>query len=240
MGLPVNATPVYTLKVPSTGKEFKYRPFLVKDQKALLIAQQSEDPVIMLDTIKDVIASCAKSEIDVNKLASFDIEYIFLQLRAHSVGEIVQLRFQCDLDHGADNEKAVSEIAVDLRTARVENIGKVSNKIALFDDVGIVLKYPTLDTIKKLEAASGPDVEQAFAVVADCIDYIYSTDEVFLTKDQKREEIVEFLNNLTADQYGKIQEFFRYIPTLRIDVQYTCPVCGRVHDRYLEGLESFF
>ena len=239
----MNATPVYTLTIPSTGKEFKYRPFLVRDEKALLIAQQSEDPIVMLDSIKNVIESCAKSDVNVNTLSSFDVEYIFLNLRSVSIGEIIALRFKCDNDHGADNEKAYAEINVDLRTAKVVGLptnGQKPNKIDLFGDVGVMMKYPTIDTIKKLDEAEGGDIDQAFDIVVDCIDYIYSADEVFLAKDQKREELIEFLNNLTSDQYQQIQRFFRTMPSLRIDIQYTCPVCGKVHNKYLEGLESFF
>jgi len=240
MALPINATPVYTLTIPSTKKEFKFRPFLVKDEKALLIAQQSEDYSVMLDTVKTVIAACAKSDVDVEKLASFDIEYIFLRMRAVSVGETVDLMFQCDVDHGVENEKAQALTRINLLDVKVETFEGHTNKVSLFDDVGIVLKYPTINTIKKLEEANANDVEQVFDIVVDCIDYIYSSEEVFSTKDQTREELIEFLNNLTSDQFEKLQQFFYTMPQLRAYITYTCPVCNKEHNKYMEGLASFF
>ena len=240
MALPLNATPVYTLTIPSTQKQLKYRPFLVKDEKALLIAQQSEDHTVMLDTVKSVIAACAKSDVDVDKLASFDIEYIFLQMRAMSVGETVDLLFQCDVDHGVDNEKARALARINLLEVKVETFEGHTNKISLFDDVGIVLKYPTISTLKNIEEAKTGGVDQVFNVVVDCIDYIYTPEEVFPAKEQTRQELIEFLNNLTSDQFENLQQFFYTMPQLRAYVNYTCPVCNKEHNKYMEGLASFF
>jgi hypothetical protein len=240
MALPMNSTPVYTLTIPSTQKQFKYRPFLVKDEKALLIAQQSEDHAVMLDTIKTVIAACAKNDINVDKLASFDIEYIFLQMRAMSVGETVDLVFQCDDDHGADNEHARALVRINLLDVKVETFEGHTNKISLFDDVGIVLKYPTINTLKRLEEADSNDIDQVFDIIVECIDCIYNAEEVFSAKDQKRDELIEFLNNLTTEQFEKLQQFFYTMPQLRAYVKYTCPVCNKAHNKYMEGLASFF
>lgn len=240
MALPLNATPIYNLTIPSTQKQFKFRPFLVKDEKALLIAQQSEDPVVMLDTVKTIIGACAKSDIDVDKLASFDIEYIFLQMRAKSVGELVDLIFQCDDDHGVDNEKARSLVQVNLMDVKVETFQGHTNKIELFDDVGIVLKYPTINTLKRLEEVTTNGIDQVFDIIVECIDYIYNSEEVFAAKDQTQEELIEFLNNLTSDQFEKLQKFFYTMPQLRAYITYTCPVCNKVHNKYMEGLASFF
>ena len=240
MALPMNATPIYTLQIPSTKKEFKYRPFLVKDEKALLVAQQSEDIGVMLDTVKEVIKSCAKTEIDVDALASYDIEYIFLQMRSNSIGEIVQLIFACDTDHGEDNDKARSTVSINLQDVKVEESDNHTNKITLFGDVGIVMKYPNLSVLKRIETTSDEDFDVLFDIVSDCIDYIYSADEMFPAKEQSKQELIEFLNNLTSEQFEKIQQFFRTMPALRVYLKYTCPVCGREHDKYMEGLQSFF
>lgn len=240
MALPMNATPIYTLQIPSTNKEFKYRPFLVKDEKALLAAQQSEDQLVMVDTVRDVIRSCAKSEIDIDALASFDIEYIFLKLRAVSVGEMVELVFQCDEDHGEDNEKAQSKVFIDLNKVAIKSDKKVDPKIPLFGDVGVVMKYPTFETMKQLQETDKAEPDQVFDVVTSCIEYVYSADEIFYAKDQSKEELYEFLNNLTSEQFVKIQEFFNNMPKLSIDVEYKCPVCGKQHNKVLEGLQSFF
>lgn len=240
MALPMNAAPIYTLAVPSTKKKFKYRPFFVKEEKALLIAQQSEDIAVMLDSVKEVIKACAKTDIDVEKLASFDIEYIFLQLRAKSVGEFVDLVFACDDAHGEQNEKARSAVRVNLEEVKVEFFDGHTNKIELFDETGVVMKYPTIETLKTLEAANPSDLDVVFNILSDCIDYIYSGDEVFPAKEQTKEELIEFLNNLTSAQFEKIQGYFRTMPQLRAYVNYTCPVCGKEHNKYMEGLSSFF
>jgi hypothetical protein len=232
---------VYTLEVPSTKKKLKYRPFVVKDEKALLIAHQSDNIDVMLDTVKEVIKSCAKSEIDVDKLASFDIEYIFLQMRAQSVGEVVELVFGCDLDHGEDNPKAKVEKQINLFDAKVEFFDGHQSKISLFDNVGVVMKYPNIETLKKLEAdLSSQEIDQVVGIVADCIDYVYDDEEVYPAKDTKKEELIEFINNLTSEQFNKIRQFFQTMPQLRVYIDYTCPVCGREHKKYMEGLASFF
>jgi len=241
MTLPMNATPVYTLEIPSTKKSFKYRPFVVKDEKALLIAQQSESIGVMLDTVKEVIKSCAKSDIDVEKLASFDVEYIFLQMRAQSVGEIVELVFSCDIDHGENNEKAKVVKQINLLDAKVEFSESHQSKISLFENVGIAMKYPNIETLKKLEAQlSENEIDQAIDIMVDCIDYIYDDEEVFQISEQPKQDAVDFLNNLTSEQFTRIQKFFRTMPQLRVYVDYTCPVCGREHEKYMEGLASFF
>ena len=240
MTLPMNPTPVYTCTVPSSKKEIKYRPFLVRDEKALLVAQQSEDPVVMLDTMKEVIKSCVKTPIDVESLALFDVEYLMIQLRMVSVGEHTDIVFQCDDDHGEDNEKARSTVRIDLRDVKVEFPEGHTKTIKLFGDVGVVMKYPSLDTIKKLEASDENNLDQMFGVVIDCIDYIFDNDQVYPAKDVDSSELMTFLNNLTPDQFNKVQEFFRTMPSLKVWVDYKCPVCGKDHHKYMEGLHSFF
>jgi hypothetical protein len=131
MALPMMNAPIYTLVVPSSGATVKYRPFLVKEEKALLIAQQSEDVVTMIETLKQVVKSCVQDKLDVEKLATFDLEYMFTQIRGKSVGETVDLIFGCDLDHGEQNEKAKATVTVDLSTITVEKSPEHNNKIAL-------------------------------------------------------------------------------------------------------------
>lgn len=234
--LPMNVMPTYTLIIPSTKKKIKYRPFVVRDQKALLIAQATEDLAVMLDTVKDVIQSCVVDDIDVNKLASFDIEYIFAQLRAVSVGEMVDLIFRCDT---CEDENAVAKVKIDLRQVAVETPDGHDPKIPLFDDVGVVMKYPSLSTLKALDEATD-DIDAMFEITADCIDYIYTSEELFYSREQSREELLQFVNNLTAEQFNKLENFFRTMPRLRQYVKYTCPVCNKEHNKYLEGLSSFF
>jgi hypothetical protein len=218
----------------------KFRPFLVKEEKALLIAQQSEDIGVMIQTLKGIINTCVLDTLDIDKLATFDLEYMFTQIRAKSVGEIIELIFPCDIDHGEDNEKARVKVSIDLTTLIVEKDPNHNNKINLFGDVGVVMKYPTMDVMKRLENLDTNDLDKVFSVVADSIDYIYQGEEIFYGKEQKHEELLQFLNNLTSEQFVKVQQFFATMPRIKKEIEYTCPVCQKQHRKMLEGMQSFF
>jgi hypothetical protein len=239
MALPMNTMPTFTLTVPSTGKPVKYRPFLVKEEKALMIAQQSEDPGVMIDTLKGVIKSCVIDDINVDSLAVFDLEYIFTQIRGKSVGEIVELMFACDNDHGEQNDKAKSKIKVDLSTIEVTRDPSHTNKIMLFGDCGVVMKYPNVNVIKQLEIGTD-DVSEIFNIVVASIDCIFQGDDIYYAHEQSKEELNQFLNNLTSEQFKKIQTFFETMPKLTTTVEYKCPICNKEHKKVLEGLQSFF
>lgn len=238
MALPVQNTPIYTTEIPSTKEVIKFRPFLIKEQKSLLLAQQSEDINVMADTLKDVIRLCVKSNINVEKLAIFDLEYIFSQIRAKSVGENVELLFSCD---DCTDEKSRVKISIDLTKLKIETDPSHQIKISLFNDVGVVMKYPSIDVINTLEKyGSDPEIDLVFDIVCQCIDYIYDNEEVYHAKDQTKEELNAFISNLTTEQFNKIESFFETMPKLRQKVNYTCPVCSREHNKVLEGLNSFF
>jgi hypothetical protein len=240
MALPMMNAPTYSMVVPSSGVTVKFRPFLVKEEKALLIAQQSEDIGVMIQTLKGIIKTCVLDNLDVDKLATFDLEYMFTQIRAKSVGEIIELIFPCDMDHGEDNEKAKVKVSIDLTTLIVEKNPEHTSKINLFGDVGLVMKYPTMDVMKRLENIDATDLDKVFDVVADSIEYIYQGEEIFYGKEQKHEELVQFLNNLTSEQFMKVQQFFATMPRIKKEIEYTCPVCQRHHRKMLEGMQSFF
>lgn len=240
MALPMMSTPTYTMVIPTTDATVKFRPFLVKEEKALLIAQQSEDVIVMVDTLKEVINSCVIDKIDTNKLATFDLEYMFTQIRAKSVGETIDMVFPCDVDHGDQNEKARVKISIDLTTIKVEKDPNHTNKIHLFDDVGVVMRYPTIEIMKKLQNLETDNLDMIFDVIAGSIDFIYQGDEIFYGKEQKHEELVQFLNNLTSEQFVKVQKFFDTMPKIKKEVDYECPVCKKQHHVSLEGLQSFF
>jgi hypothetical protein len=237
MALPVNSTPIYQLTIPSTNKEVKYRSFLVKEEKALLIAQQSEDPNIMVNTLQEVIKSCIKDDIDINKLAMFDLEYIFTQIRAKSVGEEVELVFKCQQ---CDDPKAKVTVKFDLTQLEVKKDPEHTNKIELFNNVGIVLKYPSINIIKKLEDISTNNVDDIFKIIIDCIDYIYDDEQLYHASDTTQTELKEFLNNLTTEQFGKLQKFFETMPKISKDIEYTCPICNAHNEATLSGIQSFF
>jgi rubrerythrin len=240
MALPMMSTPTYTMVVPSTDKTVKYRPFLVKEEKALLIAQQSEDPAVMVDTLKNVVKDCVLDDIDLNKLATFDLEYMFVQIRGKSVGETIDLVLSCDDDHGELNEKAKVNYTINLNELAVNKNPEHTNKIALYDNVGVVMKYPSVHDLKKLQGTDENDMERVFEIMALSIDYIYDSNEIYYAKDQKHEELMQFLGNLSSKQFISIQKFFETMPKLSHKVVYDCPVCGKHHDKLLEGIQSFF
>jgi hypothetical protein len=237
MALPKMNAPLYNATIPSNKKEIKFRPFLVKEEKSLLLAQQSEDPKVMINTLKSIIENCIVDDLDVDKLAIFDYEYLFTQIRAKSVGEIVELMFLCDT---CTDEKAKAPVNLDISKFVVEFPEGHSNKIELFDDVGIMMKNPNIDTLDKLEQVNDGDINAIFDVVADCMESVYTTEEVFNTKDQTKQEVIDFLENLTQEQFKKIENFFLTMPKLRQKVEYDCPVCNKHHIKTMEGLESFF
>lgn len=240
MALPVMSTPTYNLVIPSTKKSVKYRPFLVKEEKSILIAQQSEDIVVMVDTLKEVIRSCILDKVDPDSLATFDLEYIFTQIRAKSVGEIIELFFPCDIDHGEQNDKAKVKISIDLTKIEIETPEGHNKKIDLFGDVGIIMKYPTIELMSKLENTNSDDLDNIFDIVTDCIELIYEGDTIHYAKEQKKQELLDFLYNLNSEQFVKIQNFFATLPRIKKDVEYNCPVCGLHHKKTLEGMQSFF
>lgn len=237
MSLPVQNTPVYSIDIPSTKEKFKFRPFLVKEEKALLIAQQSDSIDTMADTLKEVIQSCAKSKIDVEKLATFDLEYIFCQIRAKSVGETVDLILRCD---DCTDDKAAVKMTIDVTTINVEFDEAHNKKIALFDEVGVVMKYPGINVLDKLASLNEDNADDVISIIIECIDFIYSGDEIFHAKETKKEELAEFIDNLTPEQFKKIQEFFYTMPKFQHRVQYKCPLCSKDHNKIITGITSFF
>jgi len=240
MALPMNSTPTYNLVIPSTKKSVRYRPFLVKEEKSILIAQQSEDIIVMIDTLKDVIRSCILDKIDPDSLATFDLEYIFTQIRAKSVGEIIELFFPCDVDHGEQKDKAKVKISIDLTKIEVEIPEGHTNKIDLFGEVGVMMKYPTIELMTQLENTNSDDIDNIFNIVASCVDFIYEGDKIHYAKETKKEELLEFLYNLNSEQFVKIQNFFATIPRIKKEVEYNCPICNLHHKKVLEGMQSFF
>lgn len=237
MNLPINQGATYNITIPSTGKTIKFRQFLVKEQKALLIAQQSKDENVMYNTLKEVVKGCIKDPIDIDKLALFDIEYLFVAIRAKSVGEVVEVVLLCP---DCNDPKAKVNYNIDLENIKVDIDPNHSNKIHLFDDVGVAMKYPSFDTLRIMQTSNLQDPNQAINVVISCIDYIYNTDAVFKSEDVSKEKMIEFIDNLSDIQLNEIKKFLKTMPKIYVDIEYTCPVCSKTHKRRLEGLASFF
>lgn len=241
MNLPnLIATPHYDFVVPSTGKKIQFRPFLVKEQKILLIALASKNEVEILNSIKQVISNCIiTKDFNINELASFDLEYFFIQLRVASVGKLVQAQFVCDNPLN-DEEKCgnILKISYDITQTKVDKNPKHSNKIMLTDDVGVVMKYPSLgmfDSERKVE-----DIEYLFSLITSCIDYVFDKETVYKSSDYKPEELSSFVENLTKEQFDKIEEFFDTMPVVKQVIAHKCSKCGFEHSLPLEGLQSFF
>ena len=237
MALPVMSQVTYELTIPSTKQKIKYRPFLVKEQKDLLIAQQSDDEKVMIETLKNIIRSCTLDKVEVDNLAMFDIEYIFTQLRAKSVGEYSELTFNC-LE--CNDPKAKMNVNIDLTTLKVEFNEKHKSIIPLFDTVGIKMKYPGLALFDKMNKLEGNQVDMIFDVIIECIDSIYDEDTVYPAHEQSREELETFINNLTQDQFQKVQNFFETMPKLEKEIEFDCPMCKYHHQHVVRGLSGFF
>lgn len=233
MALPIQSAPVYTLKVPSTNKKIKFRPFLVKEEKALLLAEQSEDIDTMIETLKKVVDDCTFNKIDVEELAVFDLEYILTKLRSKSVGETAELNVPCQ------KCKDMTLIKLDISNLEVTRFPGHKNKIPLFDEVGVVMKYPKIDILQGLSIGS-KESDAIFDATLDCIDYIYDSKSVFHAKEQTREELSTFIENLNGEQFGRIEKFFETMPKLEVEIDFCCPHCGHENKRKLEGIHNFF
>ena len=237
MALPVIPQVTYELIVPSTKQKVKYRPFLVKEQKDLLIAQQSDDENVMIETLKNIIRQCTLCKIEVDKLAMFDIEYIFTQLRAKSVGEYSELTFNC-LE--CNDPKAKMNVTIDLTTLKVDIDETHKQIIPLFDNIGIKMKYPGLSLFDKMKKLEGNEVDMIFDVIIECIDCIYDEETSYPAHEQSREDLETFINNLTQYQFQKVQKFFETMPKLEKQIEFDCPSCKYHHQHTIRGLSGFF
>ena len=248
MGLPTIAVPEYTLTIPSTGKEVKYRPFLVKEEKILLLAMESEKTEEIINATKRIIENCVFDTVDVEQMPTFDIEYIFLQLRAKAKGEILDLKYKCP--------KCEQEIplAIDIDNIKVVQQKEHTKDIKINEDLGVMMKYPNLSLQAKMAkvAEDGrPEIEGLFETMTACIDYIYDKETTYPSKDHTEQEMTTFIESLTDDQFQKMAKFFETSPTLAHNVELHCTnkvkgkgkekkECGYKEKIKLEGLNSFF
>lgn len=231
MALPKQQLPIFQTKIPSTGELVKYRGFTVKEEKALLLAQETDDPTVILNAIIEVLEACLQGEIDVKSLAHFDVEYLITMVRAKSVGEVIELSMYCDTD---PNHRRIP-VTVDVSKIEVKTPLGHNKVISLYDDVGVTMKYPTVEKFMAFENMTGVDA------LVECIDNIFTTDEVFDSKDQTREELLDFVQSLTKTQFRKIeQQFFKTMPTYEHEIEYKCSDCGHVHKKVIRGISNFF
>lgn len=240
--LPKIDVPIYELKLISNDKTIRYRPFTVKEEKLFLMALESNDTESTIKTIKQVINNCILDEVDVNSLPMFDLEYIFLHLRAKSIGEEVQLKYKCNNDIVTEEEtkKCGNLVEFSFNVLEVEPIKseKHDKKIQLSDNLGIVLKYPTFELIEKNKDKQ--DVEGLISTIIGCIDYVYDESEIYYAKDTPENELVEFVDSLQTKDLEKIKLFFDTSPKLEKRLDFKCKKCGHEEEINLQGIQNFF
>ena len=238
MPLPKISTPTYELTLPSTGKSIQYRPFLVKEEKVLVIALESEDTKQITTAIKNVIKSCIQTRgVKVESLPTFDIEYLFLNIRGKSVGEVVEVNLVCP----DDNETTV-KAEINLDDIQVEKTEGHTNKIKIDNEIMMEMKYPSLDEFIKnnFDMSGGSDMDQSFELIASCIDKIYTADEVWTASDCTKKEIRDFLEQMNSSQFKEIENFYTTMPKLSHTLEITNPKTKVTSEVVLEGLASFF
>jgi len=238
MPLPKIATPVYELELPSTGDTIQYRPFLVKEEKVLVIALESEDTKQITNAIKNVIKNCIQTKgIKVETLPTFDIEYLFLNIRGKSVGEEIEVNVTCP-----DDGVTQVPITINLDDIKVQKNEEHTNKIKLDDTIMMEMKYPSLEQFIKnnFDFEDGNAMEQSFDLISTCIDKIYTEDEVWATEDCTKKEIVEFLEQMNSSQFKEIEKFFETMPKLSHSIKVKNPKTKKENTVVIEGLAGFF
>ena len=238
MPLPKIATPTYELELPSTGQTIQYRPFLVKEEKVLVIALESEDNKRITTAIKAVLKNCVLTKgIKVDHLPTFDIEFLFLNIRGKSVGEELEVNIICP-----DDEETQVPVVIDLDDIKVQKDENHTNKIKLDASLMMEMKYPSLDQFIKsnFDFNEKNAMDQSFDLIAGSIDKIYTEDEVWATADCTKKEVKEFLESMNSSQFKKIESFFDTMPKLSHTIKVTNPKTKVESEVVLEGLASFF
>lgn len=227
MPLPIMNTPTFKVRIHSLNKDIEFRPFLVKEEKLLILAQESGEVKEMIKAMQDIITSCTNGDINGRDLPFFDLQYAFIQLRSQSIGSITDFLLIC----GECGHKTETEL--DLNTLTIDFPEGHNNKIMLSDSVGVIMKYPTADIL-------ADDTTPAFDLVVSCIEKIFDAEEVYDVKDEGIEEVEKFVNSLSTLQFEKIVEFFSTSPRLEKTLEYTCVKCGTDNMVLIDGVENFF
>tara|TARA_B100000424_G_scaffold147060_1_gene112095 strand:- start:514 stop:1221 length:708 start_codon:yes stop_codon:yes gene_type:complete len=233
MALPRVNTPDYTLELPSTGETIKYRPFLVKEQKILMMAQDTKDETQLADAMGTLVSSCTYGTLDASTSPLFDIEYVFLKIRSKSVGSKVDLMVVCP-----DDEKTQAKVSLDLDDINVTMTDDHINEVQVNDKVKVVFRYPILHDLKGL-TENPTDVDRVFHVLNRCISEIHFGDDVYQRSDMTEKDIDEFVDQLTTEQFERMSDFFNSMPKLRHAIKVTNPKTKVKSEVVLEGLESF-
>lgn len=227
MSIPVIATPTFEVEVYSTKEKIRCRPFLVKEEKILVMAQEQDSKQEMLNAMQDIVTACSNGAVDGHKLPIFDLQNLFLRIRSQSIGGTSDFNLIC----GECNHRTPFTLNLDSITLKTSE--EHTNKIMLTDDVGVIMKYPSPeDTVN--------DDIKVFDLVVNCVEQIFTETEVFNASDEPRAEVEKFIDGLTSAQFERITKFFETMPRLEHIVEYTCPNCSKENIVLMDGLESFF
>lgn len=235
MSLPIILnTPTYEVDLPLSKQTVKYRPYLVKEEKLLMMAMESQDQKMIMKTVQDIIEACTFGEVKAKLLPTAELELMFLKLRSKSVGETSHVGYECKAC-GAKNELSINLEDVELKQDKV-----VDSKIMLTDTVGVIMKFPTSDDVAKVLNSKDGEVKNTFAIINSCIDAIFDDNGVYETANLDRKEVEAFVESLNSLQFQKIQRFFEGIPRLSHDASFDCEKCGEHNNLVIEGLQGFF
>jgi len=235
MALPILDTATYELTLPSSDVQVKYRPFLVKEEKILLLAMESNSPKEITKALKDIVHACTFGSINVEALPTFDLEFIFLNVRAKSVGEIAKLKILCP-----DDKETYANVEVDLSKVEVQVDDEHTNEIQINDKIKLLMKYPTIDSFDATVDANQLKTEQLFDIIGKSIYQIYEGETVHQAKDYSKEEMQAFIESLTSDHFAKIQKFFNSMPRLAHEIEVVNPKTQVKSKVMLQGLTDFF
>jgi hypothetical protein len=231
------------LNLPSTEEKISYRPFLVKEEKILLMAMEGKDEKEITKAVKQIINNCVVTKgIDSEKLPLFDIEYILLNLRSKSMGDIIKTSYvhqDCPQAKEEGKEPKAIEVEIDVSLIKVTKDPKHTNKIQLTKDVGVIMKYPDVSMMDKMQNIDTTNPDSAIDIITKCIESLYDEETVYGKTDYTPKELKEFILNLTQEQFSKIEQFFATIPKLQTEIEFVCD-CGYKEKILLEGLSSFF
>ena len=233
MGLPKLNNATYELSLPSTGATIKYRPFLVKEQKALMIAQESEDDKVIENTFAQIITDCVEDKVDPYKMPMFDIEYVFLKIRSKSVGEIAELRVTCP-----DDEETKVNVSIPLEEVDVQMTKDHTNVISLTDDINVIMRYPCLGDMKGFNALG--ETKSLFEMVKRCIHEVHDGKEVYRRVDMSEKDLEDFIDSMSSKNFESVGEFFSSMPKLSYDLEVVNPKTKVKSVIPIEGLQSFF
>ena len=236
MALPKLTTPTYELEIPSTDEKIKYRPFLVKEEKILMLAMESKATSDITQAVKDIVSECTFNKVDISNMPMFDVEYIFLNIRSKSVGEVSKLKILCQ-----DDGKTYADVELDLNEVKVQVGDDHTNKIELTEDMGLIMKYPTIDSFSET-GIRDINPSNMLDVISTCILQIYEKkgEKTYDPKDQTKKELTEFIEQLNTKQFKDVQKFFETMPKLKHEITVKNPKTKKESKVTLTGLNDFF